>query len=996
MISALLEDLRKRYKKILVAGDGGVGRTALLYRYAEHLHFIEDTKMTVGVQFFSKTINVGDNEYEFIFWDLAGQEHWDSIRRDFCKGADAAILAFDLTRRYTFNNCLEWLEVLRTWDQNLPIILVGLKLDLLEAYNSLDISAEELELMLEILDAKDYVKASCKTGENVEKIFFTVYSRVLHLPEEKIIDELGGMSPLENDFKEKHHLKPIVRSTQDVDLREISEIKQTNGHNNTHDIDRVELKRIDYTDKVLDAINNWKRFPNLSEEKYNEHKNLILSKINGKTTPYAIGIDRINIDTDSEGNKEEEFILSLEFGDDYLNIIEDVLFTEEASNLAHNYNLDYPYLCEILGERPLHLKELFYKAKKEQLTNSEKQLDKIFLQIERDLIQKNKFLLAKEELGEIIHYANEKNLDAVLDQARELMRLCNAKERESSLKSDKSIDSKRLVPPSPKIPEENQLENLIRVAQLARARGEKYYKKKKYQLAIQEWSEAQQQFETALKTEKLKKKQKELLQQNIRINIEDIANCYLEKGNEHLKTAQKYLMRNNLIKAKQEFENSRLEFANSKSMAQSQKLESIDLEMIDINIGNIEIALNKIEIKDRIDQNKSIINQARQIEDVNLTKAIKLIAEAYMDLSHLKMKYQEDESMSQLLKQIDKKIINARKLQETYQEKFDDLLGIKRVTKPFSFSSTQLGPVSPDNPLEIKRGYDFVSGDVRFKVSIKNLMESTITNIKITLDFPPSLKWVLHEPRFERKGETIEILKLSPQEKIALSIYFAPISCLEGKINATITYFDAYNNPHAYTMEPKLITITCPMFFTSNTANLARVQNLYRNFTAKHRKSYPIIENSRVNLLFQAFIDVLSEFDIKMISKEFDLEEREGEAWFYGETKFNKNRIVAKLSVVPDSNVLLLEIGGNSQEQVTSFLAEIHFRIKEKIEKSGWFPNLPSYNDLKTSILLYTCPFCGDEILAKTVSRYLEGGSFYCRYCNNEISTSELKPPEEL
>lgn len=86
----------------------------------------------------------------------------------------------------------------------------------------------------------------------------------------------------------------------------------------------------------------------------------------------------------------------------------------------------------------------------------------------------------------------------------------------------------------------------------------------------------------------------------------------------------------------------------------------------------------------------------------------------------------------------------------------------------------------------------------------------------------------------------------------------------------------------------------------------------------------------------------------------------------------------------------------NSQEQVTSFLAEINFRIKEKIDKSGWFPKLPGYYDLKTSILLYTCPFCGDEILGKTVNKYIEGGSFYCRYCNNEIRSSELKPPKEL
>lgn len=63
---------------------------------------------------------------------------------------------------------------------------------------------------------------------------------------------------------------------------------------------------------------------------------------------------------------------------------------------------------------------------------------KRFLYIERDLIQGNKFSIAKSELGHIIHEVKIKNLSEVLDRARELLRLCNSKEREFSKMIDKN------------------------------------------------------------------------------------------------------------------------------------------------------------------------------------------------------------------------------------------------------------------------------------------------------------------------------------------------------------------------------------------------------------------------------------------------------------------------------------------------------------------------------------------------------------------------------
>ncbi|MFX0001203.1 MAG: hypothetical protein ACFE88_13910 [Candidatus Hermodarchaeota archaeon] len=207
------------------------------------------------------------------------------------------------------------------------------------------------------------------------------------------------------------------------------------------DNDLIRLERIDYTDQVLDAINNWKRNPELIDsEKYNKYKDIILSKIKDKSIPYTTEIERITIDTNSKGKKEEEFILSMEFDDGYLNFIEDVFFTNECSSLNYNIDSDVNELCEIWGERPLKLKELFYNTKKKELikqngeTNKEKEFEKRFHYIERDLIRENKFSIAKSELGKIIHDAKINNLSETLDQARGLLRFCNIKEREFAQK----------------------------------------------------------------------------------------------------------------------------------------------------------------------------------------------------------------------------------------------------------------------------------------------------------------------------------------------------------------------------------------------------------------------------------------------------------------------------------------------------------------------------------------------------------------------------------
>src|SRR5271157_2409474 len=119
--------------KVLVAGDGGVGKTTLLYKYVKNI-FLADTTMTIGVQLHVKTIIVEGRECILQIWDLGGQDRFRFILEKYVHGAHGALLLFDLTRLpTTFDLESSWLPIVRKENPNLPVILVGTKKDLAES-----------------------------------------------------------------------------------------------------------------------------------------------------------------------------------------------------------------------------------------------------------------------------------------------------------------------------------------------------------------------------------------------------------------------------------------------------------------------------------------------------------------------------------------------------------------------------------------------------------------------------------------------------------------------------------------------------------------------------------------------------------------------------------------------------------------------------------------------------------------------------------------------
>ncbi|KAF7378208.1 Rab small monomeric GTPase [Mycena sanguinolenta] len=136
--------------KVVVIGASGVGKTSLRGQYIS-ARFSTSYRATIGADFITKTLpappssssNAAQAEpITLQIWDTAGQERFASLASAFFRGADAAILMYDVTSTDTLYALRRW------WDEfkakapvreedlqagrGFVVVVVGNKIDLLE------------------------------------------------------------------------------------------------------------------------------------------------------------------------------------------------------------------------------------------------------------------------------------------------------------------------------------------------------------------------------------------------------------------------------------------------------------------------------------------------------------------------------------------------------------------------------------------------------------------------------------------------------------------------------------------------------------------------------------------------------------------------------------------------------------------------------------------------------------------------------------------------
>ncbi|MFX1465148.1 MAG: Rab family GTPase [Promethearchaeota archaeon] len=160
------EDEAHYLLKIVLLGDPAVGKTSLVKRYVDNM-FRMDYMMTIGTDIRTKMISINNALVKLVIWDLGGQPLFQDVRATYCKGANGAVLAFDLTRQKTLTNLHGWAETVWRFVGKVPIAVVGNKADL----KSIRETSIERALDFARLTGSKIFETSAKTGEGVDKIF---------------------------------------------------------------------------------------------------------------------------------------------------------------------------------------------------------------------------------------------------------------------------------------------------------------------------------------------------------------------------------------------------------------------------------------------------------------------------------------------------------------------------------------------------------------------------------------------------------------------------------------------------------------------------------------------------------------------------------------------------------------------------------------------------------------------------------------------------------
>jgi len=161
--------------KIIVAGAKDVGKTSLIRRFVHGL-FQTDTVGTIGVDFMTKRLTLNNQEIRLSLWDFAGEKKFRNMFPSYMAGASAAIILFDITNRGSFDDLIDWMELITSSTGKMLKILIGSKHDLAD---QAVISDTELTHFRELYAIDHFMYCSAKTGENVDSLFTTVTQKII-------------------------------------------------------------------------------------------------------------------------------------------------------------------------------------------------------------------------------------------------------------------------------------------------------------------------------------------------------------------------------------------------------------------------------------------------------------------------------------------------------------------------------------------------------------------------------------------------------------------------------------------------------------------------------------------------------------------------------------------------------------------------------------------------------------------------------------------------
>ena len=165
--------------KVVVVGDGAVGKTCLLWAYAKN-EIPPDYVPTVFDNYVVK-LQVNGQDVNLQLWDTAGQEDLENIRVLSYTNTDVFLVCFSVVEPVSLENVKnKWLNELRQYVKDPVFLLVGLKKDLrndeatlqiLSQNNQTPVTTEQGQQTATQIKAVGYCECSAKLQDGVKAVF---------------------------------------------------------------------------------------------------------------------------------------------------------------------------------------------------------------------------------------------------------------------------------------------------------------------------------------------------------------------------------------------------------------------------------------------------------------------------------------------------------------------------------------------------------------------------------------------------------------------------------------------------------------------------------------------------------------------------------------------------------------------------------------------------------------------------------------------------------
>ncbi len=170
--------------KIVMCGDYAVGKTTFVKLFLGG-GVENEYKATIGVDIGRKVFNLNEHKLTFQIWDLSGQQSFKLIRRQFYNRTDGAILIYDVSRRETYENMINWKKEMLQQTGKIPTVLIANKIDLRDTTGDFVNSQEGEELSKLISDETGmktpYFESSAINRINNLEPFITLGRSILSL-----------------------------------------------------------------------------------------------------------------------------------------------------------------------------------------------------------------------------------------------------------------------------------------------------------------------------------------------------------------------------------------------------------------------------------------------------------------------------------------------------------------------------------------------------------------------------------------------------------------------------------------------------------------------------------------------------------------------------------------------------------------------------------------------------------------------------------------------